>query len=363
MLYGLAAGLAEALTAMHVAGVIHRDLKPGNVLLTQSGPKVIDFGIAQALDSTTVTRTGMTVGSPGFMAPEQVAGQAGQPADVFAWGLTVAYAASGKSPFGTGPTDAVLYRIMHEDPDIAAMPSDLRPLVAVALAKNPQERPAAPDLFGQLASAAGQVPPTWPRRRCCLARGCCPRGTRRPPVAAKPRRWRYLVPVSAAVLVAAVAGGGAALLAKAPPQARASATDSLRSSAIRPSPSAASSAPSTLAASPPAAALAPGTVRSGAQDCTFNSDDGEQLASVAVTHTVCKDWPAALASNGEYWWPVDYSAPDTVLADGATEVCALSADGMTMTVYDLTTNAPQQTPAGIAQGICQREEQNGWVPS
>src|SRR5258707_1157330 len=107
MLYGLATGLAEALTAIHAAGIVHRDLKPGNVLLTRDGPKVIDFGIAQALDFTSVTRTVLSVGSPGFMAPEQVRGQAGQPADVFAWALTVAYAASGQPPFGTGTPDAI----------------------------------------------------------------------------------------------------------------------------------------------------------------------------------------------------------------------------------------------------------------
>jgi eukaryotic-like serine/threonine-protein kinase len=79
MLVGLAAGLAEALTAIHAAGVVHRDLKPGNVLLTSTGPKVIDFGIAQALDSTSLTKTGMTAGSPGFMAPEQILGQGDSP--------------------------------------------------------------------------------------------------------------------------------------------------------------------------------------------------------------------------------------------------------------------------------------------
>ena len=156
MLHGLAAGLAEALVAIHAAGVVHRDLKPGNVLLTQAGPKVIDFGIAQAMDATAVTRTGMMVGSPGYMAPEQITGQAGPPADVFSWGLTVAYAASGQLPFGTGPTDAVIYRILHDNPDISAVPAELRPAVEAALAKSPASRPVARDLLGWLTSQTGQ---------------------------------------------------------------------------------------------------------------------------------------------------------------------------------------------------------------
>ena len=150
MLYGLATGLAEALTAIHAAGIVHRDLKPSNVLLTPGGPKVIDFGIAQALDTTSLTRTGITVGSAGFMAPEQIMGRAGTAADVFTWAVTVAFAAGGKAPFGTGPSDAIMYRIMHADPDISAVPPGLRPLVEAALAKDPQARPAAPQLLAQL---------------------------------------------------------------------------------------------------------------------------------------------------------------------------------------------------------------------
>jgi serine/threonine protein kinase len=89
------------------------------VLLTAEGPKVIDFGIAQALDATALTRTGMTIGSAGFMAPEQIMGQAGTASDIFAWAVTVGYAAGGHPPFGTGASDAILYRIMHAEPDIA----------------------------------------------------------------------------------------------------------------------------------------------------------------------------------------------------------------------------------------------------
>ena len=153
MLYGLATGLAEALTAIHAAGIVHRDLKPSNVLLTAAGPKVIDFGIAQALDTTSLTRTGITVGSAGFMAPEQITGRAGTAADIFTWAVTVAFAAGGETPFGTGPSDAIMYRIMHEAPDLSAVPPGLRPLVEAALAKDPQARPTAPQLLAELTNS------------------------------------------------------------------------------------------------------------------------------------------------------------------------------------------------------------------
>ncbi len=156
MLYGLATGLAEALAAIHAAGIVHRDLKPSNVLLTAAGPEVIDFGIAQALDATSLTKTGITVGSAGFMAPEQIMGRPGTAADIFTWAVTVAYAASGQSPFGGGPSDAILYRIMHDAPDISAVPPGLRPLVEAALAKDPAARPAAPQLLAQLTHDAAR---------------------------------------------------------------------------------------------------------------------------------------------------------------------------------------------------------------
>ncbi len=158
MLYGLATGLAEALTVIHAAGIVHRDLKPSNVILAAAGPKVIDFGIAQALDAVSVTKTGMMVGSAGFMAPEQLSGRPGQAADIFVWGVTVAYAATGQSPFGTGDTNAVLYRVLHTDPDIGAVPDSLRPLVAAALAKAPEHRPTARQLLDQLTGPGRQAP-------------------------------------------------------------------------------------------------------------------------------------------------------------------------------------------------------------
>jgi serine/threonine protein kinase len=156
MLYDLATGLAEALTTIHAAGIMHRDLKPSNIILTQAGPKVIDFGIARRQDTPAMTETGMVVGSLGFMAPEQISGHAGPAADIFAWGLTVGYAAAGQPPFGTGNAHAILYQIMYGAPDIAAVPELLRPMVAAALAKDPENRPTARLLLDRLTSLSPQ---------------------------------------------------------------------------------------------------------------------------------------------------------------------------------------------------------------
>ncbi len=154
MLFGLATGLAEALTVIHAAGIMHRDLKPSNIILTEAGPKVIDFGIARRQDTAAVTKAGMMIGSMGFMAPEQISGNPGPEADVFAWGVTVAYAASGRSPFGAGSTHSILYKIMYGDADISTVPDSLRPLVEDALIKDPQTRPTARQLLDRLTSAS-----------------------------------------------------------------------------------------------------------------------------------------------------------------------------------------------------------------
>ncbi|HEY2130387.1 MAG TPA: serine/threonine-protein kinase [Streptosporangiaceae bacterium] len=143
----LASGLAEALAAIHAAGVVHRDLKPGNVMLVNSDPVVIDFGIAQALDSTRLTQTGMFMGTPGYLAPEVIEGQpAGSASDVHAWGGTVAFAATGRPPFGTGSYETIFYRIVNGQPDLAGVPAPLAELLAGALRRNPAARPAAAQL-------------------------------------------------------------------------------------------------------------------------------------------------------------------------------------------------------------------------
>ena len=139
----LAAGLAEALQAVHACGLVHRDLKPANVLLAPDGPHVIDFGISRALNGTTLTAKGMVVGTPGFMSPEQAGGaQVGPASDVFSLGCVLAYAAAGIQPFGEGSAPAVLYRVVSGQPNLASIPSGLREIVAACLAKNPADRPA-----------------------------------------------------------------------------------------------------------------------------------------------------------------------------------------------------------------------------
>ncbi|HEU5161355.1 MAG TPA: serine/threonine-protein kinase [Streptosporangiaceae bacterium] len=148
-LHGVAVGVAAALTAIHAAGLVHRDLKPANVLLSVSGPRVIDFGIARAADATAQhTKAGFLVGSPGWMAPEQVLrGEISTAVDIFAWGTLVAFAGTGRRPYGTGPVIALAARAEHGEPDLAGLPEALRAIVRRALAADPGQRPSAQQLL------------------------------------------------------------------------------------------------------------------------------------------------------------------------------------------------------------------------
>ncbi|MDF3141332.1 MULTISPECIES: serine/threonine-protein kinase [unclassified Streptomyces] len=137
----LVAGVAEALQAIHGAGIVHRDLKPSNVLLAADGPRVIDFGISLAADATSHTATGFAVGTPQFMAPEQAtADEVTEATDVFALGQTAAFAALGRPLYGDGPAATVLYRIVHQEPDLSPLPEQLRRLIARCLVTDREER-------------------------------------------------------------------------------------------------------------------------------------------------------------------------------------------------------------------------------
>ena len=151
----LACGLADALAAVHAAGVVHRDLKPSNVMLLDELPVVIDFGIAQGPEATRLTLTGMFMGTPGYLAPEVIEGQpSSEASDVHAWAATVAFAATGHPPFGSGGYEAIFYRIVNGQPDLTGAPASLLPLLTAALARDPGLRPLAAQLSAQAAALA-----------------------------------------------------------------------------------------------------------------------------------------------------------------------------------------------------------------
>ncbi len=220
----LTAGLAEALRDIHRAGVIHRDLKPSNVLLTDGGPKVIDFGISRPYDSDLRTETGKLIGSPPYMAPEQFQRprEVGPPADVFALGAVIVHAATGRGPFDSDSPYIVAYQVVHDQPDLGGVPEELAPLVARCLAKDPAERPTPDEVMAALAPPSYEAEAFVPaqRRRAVVAAAvpAVPDGARdgseedthvraAPPVR---RRWlpRARLVVAAAVLLL-VAGAGA----------------------------------------------------------------------------------------------------------------------------------------------------------
>ncbi|MFC4911410.1 serine/threonine-protein kinase [Actinomadura gamaensis] len=159
-LEGLAVGVATALAAVHGAGLVHRDLKPANVLLSGTGPRVIDFGIARALDAADgPTRTGQFVGTPNYLPPELLRGEPVTPAsDVFSWGCVVAYAGTGSAPFAGGTVPEIFYRVAHEPPVLDGLDPDLRDVVTAALDKDPRNRPSVQELLSRLVGHAQADP-------------------------------------------------------------------------------------------------------------------------------------------------------------------------------------------------------------
>jgi hypothetical protein len=185
-LAGLAVGMAAALTAIHGAGVVHRDLKPSNVLLSYFGPKVIDFGIARALDASAAsTATGKLMGSPGWMAPEQFGpGPVTAAVDIFVWGSLVAFAGTGRRPFGQGTVVEVVYRIRHEAPDLGGLEGPLRALVERCMDKDPERRPSARTLLLELLGDHADPDPQAAATQLLQRSGPAP--TPAPPAAAAP---------------------------------------------------------------------------------------------------------------------------------------------------------------------------------
>jgi serine/threonine protein kinase len=240
----LAAGLAEGLYAIHAAGVVHRDLKPANVVLAGDGPRIIDFGISLLDEASALTGTGLVVGSPGYMSPEQAeGGEVGPASDIFSLGAVLAFAATGERPFGTGSTPAVVYRVVHRPATVERVPAEVRPLIERCLAKDPALRPTARDLLAAtnaIRPAATTVPQPGtdalpaPATRTFLQLPAAADASRTPtvvslPVAGPPgpgqpagresrasrRRlgWRLALASLIAALLASSAAGGIALTA------------------------------------------------------------------------------------------------------------------------------------------------------
>jgi serine/threonine protein kinase len=204
-LEGFARGLAEALAHVHAAGIIHRDLKPSNVMMSPTGPRLIDFGIAGLDEGTNLTKTGSVVGSTGWLAPEQVTGDPiGPAADIHAWALCVLFAATGTPPFGGDTSTAAMYRVLEVTPEVPhSISQPLRDLLVGAVAKDPAYRPTIDQVTTALAtgSTAGWAPPLAPMTRSRT--GPTP-STITPGESARPRTW---------VLPVAIAGGGLLALA------------------------------------------------------------------------------------------------------------------------------------------------------
>ena len=155
----LGCALAEGLAAIHAAGIVHRDLKPSNVLLASDGPRIIDFGISRAIEATSLTQSGLVVGSPGFMSPEQAEGrEVNAASDVFSLGAVLAFVATGTGPFGTGAASAMLYRVVHAEPDLTSVSGGLRDVVLACLRKDPADRPTPARLLTMLISLGNGQP-------------------------------------------------------------------------------------------------------------------------------------------------------------------------------------------------------------
>jgi eukaryotic-like serine/threonine-protein kinase len=320
----LAAGLAAGLSAIHAAGVVHRDLKPSNVLLAQDGPRVIDFGISVAAETSPLTRTGLLIGSPGYMSPEQVEGrEIGAPSDVFSLGAVLAFAATGEAPFGSGSAPTLAYRAVYRQVNLDRVPAEVRGLIQRCLAKDPRQRPTARDL--EFAASAGaitatppepvtrtfiELPETGDASRTVTSARPSPVSQ---PAAGRPRRHegrrrrRLARPLTIASMVvgllAASAAGGIALAASAHQtpgmhsgQAVSGPVTSPTAAPRRPAPATSPTAAVTASTPAPSPAATPSAVTSPAASPTASSSTAPTASSSPAPTASSSPAPTASAS-------------------------------------------------------------------
>lgn len=313
----LCAGLAEGLAAVHRAGLVHGDVKPGNVLLASGGPHLVDFGIARAIEDAG-TLASVRIGDPGFTAPEQIRGEEPGPAsDVFSLGCVLAYAATGRHPFGTGTPDELVHRMAHADPDLAGVPEPLAGMIRACLAKEPADRPAPAALL-QSAPAPGGPIPWLPPAVAAMAEQ-----RERPAASGGPRVWRrrgLLAAVGAATVVAVAAVTVAVVLSSGSSDDSAAATGGGTKDTAR---------------LDPVASIEPGTVES-LRDIVY-TPDGAHL--VGVFEDDLKVWDA------------NTRAQVTTLAAGEgvrPKSAAVSRDGLVAMGYMLPM---RMTSEGLQTGL------------
>jgi hypothetical protein len=375
----LAVGLSEALVAMSSVGVIHRDLKPSNVLMGATGPKVVDFGIVHAADGTALTQTGLTVGSPSWMAPEQAIGQSGSAAtDVFSWGATVAFASTGRSPFGEGRPDAVLYSVVHEPPDLVGLDRRLEPLVRQSLEKDPARRPTPDDLLlGLVRTAmAGVVPVggadamttavldrTWHQGAPLVPPpilpppGVAPGGVGPSAPDEEPggRRKLWWLGVAAFVLVVALIAGGVALAGKSDDKQ----AGSTSTTGAKPGATATTAAPGTTTTS---TTSAPATVSAQLSQVVCTTTYGLQPTSTPnLPSTVAESIPSNLVSEIAVYTdaqgqmqilaPTGWACSATLGVDGSSELAAFPEGQTNPTTYSTTPDTGEQV-VGSQTGAC-----------
>jgi hypothetical protein len=353
MLDSLATGMAAALGGIHAAGVVHRDLKPSNVLLSQVGPKVIDFGIARALDGLDgITQSGQLVGTPAYMAPEQFHGASTTATDVFAWGAVVAFAGTGRSPFGAGSAFELMRRVSAEEPDLTGLDGPLHELVGRAMDKDGARRPSARTLLlalvgeveDPLAAGTRIVQTGWTAPPATTAEATLPAAPvpgRRPP---RPARRRGRVPVAVAALVAVLGLAlGAAWISDLGEQPDRDGLDT-EPSATGPEP----------AVSPDPAAGGSGGEPDG-EEPDGQDPDGGDPQSVVLGDRVPATGVTTLEPGAEHRYRLELATGQEVYLEGMVENCAHQlpwtlTDGEGRTVANGTmvcqTHGPLSLPAG-----------------